>query len=69
MKSLTEFGIPIKLAWLIKMCSNETYSTVCRDFHLEYAISKGQENQEGLELSERVVYADVYSLGKNYTIK
>jgi len=26
---LTEFGIPMKLVRLIKMCLNETYSKVC----------------------------------------
>jgi hypothetical protein len=31
---LTEFEIPIKLAWQIKMCLNEIYSTVCIGKHL-----------------------------------
>jgi hypothetical protein len=31
---LTEFGIPMKLARLIKICLNETYSQVCIGKHL-----------------------------------
>jgi len=30
----TEFGIPMKLVRLIKMCLNETYSEVCKDKNL-----------------------------------
>jgi hypothetical protein len=30
-KILTEFGVPMKLIWLIKMCLNKTYSKVCID--------------------------------------
>lgn len=26
----TDFGIPTKSVWLIKMCSNEPYSKVCK---------------------------------------
>jgi len=31
---LTEFGIPMKLVWLIKVCLNKTYSTVHIHKHL-----------------------------------
>jgi hypothetical protein len=31
---LTEFGIPMKLVRLIKMCLNETYTTVCIHINL-----------------------------------
>jgi hypothetical protein len=30
---LIEFGVPIKLVWLIKMCLNKTYSKVCKSKH------------------------------------
>jgi hypothetical protein len=29
-----EFGVPMKLVQLIKMCSNETYSDICISKHL-----------------------------------
>jgi hypothetical protein len=35
-KILIEFGIPMKLIRLIKMCLNETYSTVCIGRNLFY---------------------------------
>jgi hypothetical protein len=31
---LIDFGVPMKLVRLIKMCLNETYSKVCIGYHL-----------------------------------
>jgi hypothetical protein len=33
---LTKFGVPMKLARLIKICLNETYNKVCIGKHLSY---------------------------------
>jgi hypothetical protein len=40
---LTEFGVPMKIVRLIKMCLNETYSKVCSGKHLSgmYPIQNG----------------------------
>jgi hypothetical protein len=37
--TLTEFGIPMKLVRLIKMCLNVMYSEVCTDKHLTDSFS------------------------------
>jgi hypothetical protein len=39
---LIEFGVPLELVRLIKMCLNETYGKVCIGKHLSVAITKGQ---------------------------
>jgi hypothetical protein len=47
---LIEFGIPIKLVRLIKMCLNENYSKVCRGKHLsdEFPIQNGLKQGDAL---------------------
>jgi hypothetical protein len=42
---LTEFGIPMKLVMLIKMCLIETHSKVCTGKHLSdaFPIQNGQK--------------------------
>jgi hypothetical protein len=35
---LIEFGVPMKLVRLIKMCLNETYSKVCIGKHLSHKL-------------------------------
>jgi sorting nexin-29 len=72
---LLEFGVPKKLARLIKMCLNETYSKVrigigigellLFNFSLEYDIRKVLENQVGLDFirtDQLLVYADDVNL-------
>jgi hypothetical protein len=34
--TVIEFGVPMQLARLIKMCLNETYNQVCIGTHLSY---------------------------------
>jgi hypothetical protein len=73
---LIEFGIPMKLVKLIKMCLNETCITILISKHLsvkfslEDAFRYGQENKERLELNgihQLLAYADddVNLLGEN----
>jgi hypothetical protein len=47
---LTEFRIPRKLVGLIKMCLNETYSTVCISKNLsgKYPIQNGLKQEDTL---------------------
>jgi hypothetical protein len=47
---LTEFGIPRKLAGLIKMCLNDTYSTVCISKNLseKFPIQNGLKQGDAL---------------------
>jgi hypothetical protein len=47
---LTEFGVPMKLARLIKMCLNEAYSEVCTGSHLSdsFPIQNGLIQGEAL---------------------
>jgi hypothetical protein len=47
---LTEFGIPKKQVWLIKMCLNETYSTVSVGKHLSdmFPIRSGLKQPDAL---------------------
>jgi hypothetical protein len=62
---LIEFGIPMELVKLVKMCLTETYSRVCAgkhfDFAIEYAILRVQVNQDCMKLNgthQLLVYAD-----------
>jgi hypothetical protein len=47
---LIEFGIPMKLVRLIKMCLNETYSKVCKGKHLSdsFPIQNGLKQGDAL---------------------
>jgi hypothetical protein len=47
---LIEFGVPIELVRLIKMCLNETYSKVCRGKYLSDAlpIQNGLKQRDAL---------------------
>jgi hypothetical protein len=47
---IIEFGVPMKLARLIKMCLNETYSKVCIGKHLSesFPIQKGLKQGDAL---------------------
>ena len=47
---LIEFGIPMKLAWLIKICLNETYSTVrvCKHLSDMFPIRNGLKQRDAL---------------------
>jgi hypothetical protein len=42
---LFEFGVPMKVVWVIKMCLNETYSKT----HVDK--QEGLKNQKGVELN------------------
>jgi hypothetical protein len=44
---LTEFGIPMKLVRLTKMCLNETYSNVCTGKHLSDAFHNQNHIKQG----------------------
>jgi hypothetical protein len=46
----TEFGVPMKLVRLIKMCLNETYSKVCKGKHLSdnFPIQNGLSRGDAL---------------------
>jgi hypothetical protein len=47
---LIEFGVPMKLDRLIKMCLNETYSKVCVGKHLcdNFPILNGRKQRDAL---------------------
>jgi hypothetical protein len=47
---LTEFGVPMKLLRLIKMCLNETYSKFCIGKHLSdmFSILSGLKRGDAL---------------------
>jgi hypothetical protein len=47
---IIEFGIPMKLIWLIKMCLNETYSKVRIGKHLSdsFPIQNGLKQEDAL---------------------
>jgi hypothetical protein len=47
---LIEFGVPMKLVRLIKMCLNETYSKVCIGKHLSdsFPIQNDQKQRDAL---------------------
>jgi hypothetical protein len=49
---LIEFGVPMKLVWLTKMCLNETYSKVCigKHFSGRFPIQNGLKQGEALSL-------------------
>jgi len=49
---LTEFSIPLKLVRLIKMCPNETYSTVRVGKHLPamFPLRNGLKKEDTLSL-------------------
>jgi hypothetical protein len=47
----SEFGVPMKLVRLIKMCLNETYSKVCVGKHLFYMFPIQKGLKEGNALS------------------
>jgi hypothetical protein len=46
-----EFGVPMKLVRLIKMCLNRTYSKVCRGKHLSDSFSIHDGLKQGDALS------------------
>jgi hypothetical protein len=52
---LIEFGIPMKLVRLIKMCLNETYSKVCVGIYLSdsFPIQNGLKQGDALEYDTR----------------
>jgi cyclophilin family peptidyl-prolyl cis-trans isomerase len=47
---LIEFGVPIKVVRLIKMCSHETYNKVCIGKHLydNFPIQSGPKHRDDL---------------------
>jgi hypothetical protein len=48
---LIEFGVPMKLVRLIKMCLNETYSKVCIGKHLSESFPIQNGLKQGDDLS------------------
>jgi hypothetical protein len=62
---LIDFGAPIKLVRLIKMCLNETYSKVLTDIHLSdtFPIQNGLKQGDAL-LPLRFNFALVYAIRK-----
>jgi hypothetical protein len=62
---LMEFGIPIRLARLIKMCLNEIYSKVCTCKHLSDSLSIQKYLKQGDALSPLLFnFALEYAIGK-----
>jgi hypothetical protein len=49
---LIQFGIPMKLVWLIRICFNEAYNIVCIGKHLSDIVSI----QNGLKLLSNCHY-------------
>jgi hypothetical protein len=61
---LIEFGVPMNLATLIKMCLNETYSKIRIGKHLSYSFYF----QNGLK-EEDAVSPPLFNFALEYTIR
>jgi len=61
---LSEFGIPVKLVRLIKMCLNKTYSEVCIDKHLSDAFPV----HNGLRQGDACLSLLLYNFPLQYTV-
>jgi hypothetical protein len=64
---LIEFGIPLKLVTLIKMCLNETYSRACVGKHLSdrFPVKNGLKQEDALS-PLLFNFALVYAIRKKF---